>query len=77
MDAGRCGMRAGKAGSLDCRIVRELTGILCANGREGRILDARKALRAGDKKVAKLPGSSAARKQLDTFAGGGLQGLEE
>ena len=34
-------MRAGTADSLDCRIVRELGGILCANGRDGRVLDAR------------------------------------
>ena len=41
MDDGRREMRAGKAGSLDCRTVRELTGILCANGRDGRVLAAR------------------------------------
>ena len=27
-------MRAGKASSLDCRILRTMPGILCANGRE-------------------------------------------
>ena len=41
VDDGQRGMRAGKADSLDCRIVRELGGILCANGRDGRVLDAR------------------------------------
>ena len=43
VDDGQRGMRAGKADSLDCRIVRELGGILCANGRDGRVLGARKA----------------------------------
>ena len=50
---------------------------VCASSRNGCLPAARKALRAGAKKVSMALSSRAAQKRLDTFAGGGLQCLEE
>ena len=50
---------------------------VCANGRDGRILPARKGLRAGGKEVTRPLSSWAAQKRTVTSVDGGLQSLEE